>query len=434
MGDVHISTWREGLGSVTLRAETQDAGSLAPIFVHASPRSGSTYFFNVLRRNPNLMCFNETIIDVFSQYGKHDIARFRAAQKWNVNHDFLSRDDFAEFVEAWDAIMPVYPPFPSFQDYVPKDGVLPKDMRAYLSAVIQFARGRGQRPVLCEIHSRGRAGALRSAFAGFHVAQYRDPISQFGSFFRPVAEAGEWGFLTFPLMEMGLGGSHPLYRLVPEQWRVPVRPWPRNDAARRWASAAEYIALVASDRADTIERAFRWHLFSWFLSNLAAVCYSDFVIDIDRLNDDRGYRQSVIDTFAAATGTAPDFADLKKFSRYYAFEGLDMAAVCEQVATTMRVALHEGRIEAALRALSTAEMTIPAAQATEMLLLKLEQSLAAMGTDGAQAEFVGASDWAEISSRRRPLWSDPRLRAVVQHIYPLAAPIVRAGRRIGVWH
>src|SRR5262249_29211206 len=158
----------------------------------------------------NLICFNETISEVFSRYGKNDIAQFKATQKWDLNHNFLDRDDFDEFIEAWDAIMPFYPPFPAFQDYVPPNGVFPPDIRAYLHAVMTYARGRGKRPVLCEIHSRGRVGALRSAFAGFHIAQYRDPLSQFGSFFRPVAEAGEWFFLTFPLKEMGISGDHPL--------------------------------------------------------------------------------------------------------------------------------------------------------------------------------------------------------------------------------
>jgi hypothetical protein len=43
-----------------------------PIFVHASMRSGSTYFFNVLRRNAALMCFNEVVMD-----GKRAYARFK---------------------------------------------------------------------------------------------------------------------------------------------------------------------------------------------------------------------------------------------------------------------------------------------------------------------------------------------------------------------
>jgi hypothetical protein len=413
--------------------DQRDNSLFDPIFVHASPRSGSTYFFNVLRRDQDLMCFNETIIDVFSRYGKRDIARFRAAQKWNVNHHFLDRDDFAEFLEAWDAIMPYYPSFPSFQDYIPRDGVLADDLRLYLQTVMTYARGRRKRPVLCEIHSRGRAGALREAFAGFHIAQYRDPLSQFGSFFRPVAEAGEWGYLTFPLLELGTSGDHPLYRIVPEPWRVPVRPWPRNNAAQRWASAAEYIGMVGSPEPGTLERTFRWHVFSWFLSNLAAISYSDLVIDIDRLNDDLGYRQSVIESLAHAVGAPPDLADLEKFSRYYAFEGLDMAAVCAQVATAMRYAMRDGQIERAQRALTAVEPTISAGQATEMLLDKLERSVAAMRASSTPPVHVDARAWSAIARKQRPLWSDPRVRAVAQRVYPLAAPIARAARRIRTW-
>ena len=170
------------------------ASELSPIFVHASPRSGSTYFFNVLRRDNSLMCFNESIIDVFSYYSKKDIAGLKVAQKWNVNHDFLQRDDFHEIIAAWDAVMHLYPPFPSFQNYLPSGGQIPSNLQAYLDGLMQFARDRGKRPVFCEIYSRGRAGALRGAFGGFHIAQYRDPLSQFGSFVRPLLEGGEWGF------------------------------------------------------------------------------------------------------------------------------------------------------------------------------------------------------------------------------------------------
>ena len=68
------------------------------------------------------MCFNEAIIDIFSYYSKEDLARLKAAQKWNVNHHFLDRDDLDEIIAAWDAVIHLYPPFPSFQDYLPPDG------------------------------------------------------------------------------------------------------------------------------------------------------------------------------------------------------------------------------------------------------------------------------------------------------------------------
>src|SRR4051794_13184441 len=111
-------------------------------------------------------------------------------------------------------------------------------------------------------------------------------------------------------MELGISGDRVLYRIVPEVWRIPVLPWPAADGAQRWSSAVQYVALVASPDAESIERLLRWHLFSWTLSNLAAICYSDLVLDIDKTGHDVDYRQSVIGTLASQIGQAPDFSDL----------------------------------------------------------------------------------------------------------------------------
>lgn len=403
-----------------------------PIFVHASPRSGSTYFFNVLRRNESLMCFNEAIIDVFGYYGKAGAARHKASQRWNVNHDFLERNDFDEFFEAWNSVMHLYPAFPSFRDYLPHDGVLSAELKAYLAGLMKYARSHDKRPALCEIHSRGRVGAIRDAFGGFHIAQIRDPLSQFGSFVRPVIEGGQWGFLTFPLQELGISGAHPLYRIVPTVWRVPVLPWPPENGAQRWSSAIQYIAMVASPLPDTIEQAFRWHLFSWFLSNLAAICYSDCVLDIDRAHDDAQYRHAIIDTFASAIGIAPDFKDLRKFPRFYDFEALDSAAVCNQVTSTIKQALQDSRLEDAVCTLGKGKPMIRPATAAELLFAKLDASLSCLAESGPRRR-IGIAEWKHIADKHKRIWFDPRMRSIGQRIYPFTAPVVQAARRAGIW-
>ncbi len=379
------------------------------------------------------MCFNEAIIDVFSDYGRADIASYKEIPKWNVNHKFLERDDFDEFVEAWDSVMHLYPMFPSFQDYVPPNGVLPYALREYLRGLMKYAQSRGRRPALCEIHSRCRAGALRDTFGGFHIAQYRDPLSQFGSFFRPVAEAGEWGFLTFPLMELGISGQHPLYLLVPEPWRVPVLPWPANDRAQRWSSAMQYIAMVASPRNETIEKVFRWHLFSWVLSNLAAISYSDFALDIDKTHDDSIYRQRAIDELSSKNIGSADFSDLTKFSRYYEFDSFNVGAVCEQVISTMRQALRDGRIERAVHALASQSPRISATTAVDLLVTKIEESIMSMAANPDRRR-LSDEEWKAVAEKHRKIWFNPRLRTFGQYIHPLAAPIVRAARRIRFRH
>jgi hypothetical protein len=409
------------------------ASEFDPIFVHASPRSGSTYFFNVLRRNDSLMCFNEAIIDIFSYYKKEDLNRLNVAQTWNVNHYFLERDGLDEMVSAWDAVKDLYPPFPSFQNYLPPDGQISSALRAYLAGLMRCARDHSKRPVFCEIHSRGRAAALRSAFAGFHIAQYRDPLSQFGSFFRPLLEAGEWGFLTFPLLELGISGEHPLYRLVPERWRPATLPWPNDNRAQRWSSAVEYISMVATSDSGTPEKAFRWHLFSWFLSNLAALSYADLILDIDQAHDDRSYRQTFIDSLSSKCQISIDFRDITKFFRYYEFDSFDVAHICDQVKSAMRDALLDGRLDNAVRMLGTQPPIFAVAAAAETLFAKIDSSLGTMAASSDRCR-INEKDWKAIAAKHRKIWFNTGVRIVAQRLYPLAAPLARAARRRRIRH
>ncbi len=410
-----------------------------PVFVHASPRSGSTYFFSVLRHEKSFLCFNEAIID-----GKEDIARFRKNQDanpvaskqpqlWDLNHHFLDREDFYEFIEAWDAVAHLFPRYPSFQNHLPADGMPSAEVSAYLVALMEFARSRGQRPVFCEINSRGRAGAFRGAFGGFHIAQYRDPLSQFGSFIRAVTEAGFWGFLAFPVTELGTSAKHPLYRVMPEVWCAPDIPWRVESRAQRWASDAQYVAAVGSLQTQNMEKVFRWHMFSWVLTNLAAISYSDLAIDIEKVHDDEDYRASVIGNLERGIGVAPDFRDLRKFVRYCEFESFDMAEVCGEVSATIREAAADGRLGMAVKALGPQSPTTPTAAAVELLLGKIRDSLEAMKASTHRRHF-SAGEWQAIAARNQKIWFNPGVRRLAEHMYPLAAPLVRTSRRARLWY
>jgi hypothetical protein len=411
---------------------------LGPIFVHASPRSGSTYFFNVLRRNDSLLCFNEAIID-----GKHDLARFRilkknfagskSAQRWNVNHEFLEREDFDEFIQAWDAIMHLCPRFPTFVDYLASEGRLSSELTNYLTALIRYAQSQGRRPVLCEINSRGRAGALRSVFGGFHIAQYRDPLSQFGSYIRAVIEGGFWGFLAFPATELGTSGSHPLYLMIPETWRTPQLPWYTGSRAQHWASDAQYFAMVGSSRPENVEQVFRWHMFSWVLTNLAALSYSDLALDIDKAHDDANYRAALIDVISQQLRISPNLCDIRKFDRYYEFESFDASTVCDQVMSTVRDAVKDGRLAQAVRTLGTQAPIIPITMAVDLLFAKIRNSQQLMATNGNR-RHISSKDWKSIADKNRKIWFDPQIRRLAQQVYPLAAPVVRAARRADAWY
>jgi hypothetical protein len=416
----------------------QAVSGFNPIFVHASMRSGSTYFYNVLRRNLSLMCFNEAIMDQKREYARYrrknpDAAYSNKDQKWDINHHFLDSDDYHEFVEAWDAATRLCPDYPELQDYLPLNGVLSNELTAYLSALMQYARAQDRRPTLCEVNSRGRAGALRAAFAGFHIAQFRDPLSQFGSFIRGLIDGGMWSFLAAPVMELGTSRAHPLYRLVPEPCRAPDVPWRVKSRAQFWASNMEYFATVASPEPKAIEKAFRWHLFSWFLTNLAAICYSDVVLDIDKIHDDANYRTSIVSKLEPEIGSPPDFVDLKKFDRYYEFESFDISTVSQQVVSTISDALEDGRLEEAVRSLGALTPAIPSRIAAEVLLAKLNDSRASMAMS-RDRRHMSVKEWSAIVEQNRRIWFNPIVRRIAENIYPVAAPVVHVARRVGLWH
>jgi len=177
---------------------------------------------------------------------------------------------------------------------------------------------------------------------------------------------------------------------------------------------------------ETIERVFRWHLFSWVLTNLVAISYSDLALDIDKIYDDTDYRTAVIDALTSSTGVTPDFSDLSKFTRYCEFESFDVTAVCHKVVSTITDALGDGRLEAALSTLGTEPPITPTAVAVELLLSKIRASLASMAQN--RRHFIGIGEWKAIAKKNRKIWFNPSIRLLARSVYPLAAPIIMKAR------
>lgn len=406
-----------------------------PVFVHASMRSGSTYFFNVLRRDQSLMCFNEAIMD-----GKKDIARAirrrrsgegAATQRWDVNHHFLDRPDYEEFLDAWDVVRDLCPDYPEFIGYYPVNGAIARDLAEYLAGLMGFARARGRRPVLCEVNSRGRAGVLRALFGGFHISQFRDPLSQFGSAVRAILDGGGWGYLASPAVELGSAGGHPMIELVPQEWRPPALPWRTETRSAWWGSNIQYMYLVSNASARTIDQAFRWHLLSWSLSNLAAVSYSDLILDIDRLHDEPDYRAPVVELLENALHMSLDLGDLRKFDRYYVFDTFDPASVCGDVISLLEARARDGRLGAAIGALAPLIPVVPVEYACQVILEKLKASLMSMTVSDNRVS-IPRSEWAAACKRNQRIWYNPTVRQFAELTYPVAASIITAARRFGI--
>src|SRR5262249_52046777 len=126
-----------------------------------------------------------------------------------------------------------------------------------------------------------------------------------------------------------------------------------------------------------------------------------------------------------------DFSDIRKFERYYEFDSFDMAEVCDQVASAVRGALNDGRLDAAVRTLGPQPPVMARAAAAKLLLPKIDAYSPAI-TSAAERRRISVDEWAELAAKNSKLWHRPSVRWVAERIYPLAAPVGRMARRAGI--
>jgi hypothetical protein len=174
-------------------------------------------------------------------------------------------------------------------------------------------------------------------------------------------------------------------------------------------------------------------MFSWFLTNLAALSYADFVLDIDKVHDDANYRDSVVTNLARRLNVALDFNDVRKFDRYYDFASFDAANVCNQVASTITNISKDGHLTDAIHMLGRQTPKMPVASAVNLLIEKMSDSLTRMAVS-AERVHVSSEQWKTIAKTNRKIWFNRRIRWVAKQVYPVAAPVVWAARRADAWY
>jgi hypothetical protein len=178
-----------------------------------------------------------------------------------------------------------------------------------------------------------------------------------------------------------------------------------------------------------MESLLRWHLLSWLLGNLAAVCFSDLVLDLDSISDDTTYRSEFIEALAAAGDVNCDFSDLQKYPRHLAYEGVDAASVCGEIEEVVARALNDGRLSGAVATLSSLPPVRSPEAAFQMLVGKMREAVGQLAI-AADVKFVTSGDWQRIVERHRSLWWNSSIRRLGTIAYPIAAPLLQALRRM----
>jgi len=266
----------------------------APVFVHSSFRTSSTWLWKHFRDHPAFRAYYEIFHEALGGLGM-DGARSFQSDQWRSRHP-ASAPYFLEFIPLMDPAGGIR----GFADepavgacFFPDggiDGNLSSGEMKYVAGLIANAQGSDRIPVLTCTRTLGRAGALKRKFGGTHILLHRNLFHQWNSF-SGQHRTGNLYFLEYLFLVITRSRDDAFMELL--------RTFTPGGIETDFQAALE-------SRYDDIFAIFTaWHVYM----TLHAMRTADIVIDATRLAKDNNYRHLVEDEIRAATGQSLDLAD-----------------------------------------------------------------------------------------------------------------------------
>lgn len=269
-----------------------------PLFVHAWFRSGSTYIWGKLRKNENLICYYEPFHEVLAEPSLRDQIESHAPLETSksMRHPVEDRHYFFEYRQLLSEHRLNFVPELSYHRYFLADNQPDPDRFRYIETLIAFASEEARSPVLCFCRSPMRSAWIKKQFNGTHIAQIREPVSQYNSF-----DVQPYFRTTMIKTALDLRRSSP-------------RCFAHIPNFDRFAAAFEKRSGLPPDQLYQFflkPEDFKAIFFLiWSLSALQSISICDLVLDIDRLSTDTSYQRTMSAWFGDLDCKV-DFSDCK---------------------------------------------------------------------------------------------------------------------------
>ena len=298
----------------------------SPIFIHATWRTGSTWFWGRFRKLPETMCFFEPFTELLETLSPSD-ATLLDHSTWNNRHPV---DDpyFAEylpFLRKAGGIRLFKSEIP-YEWFIPIGG-LGGDLRAaeerYLAMLIRAAEQQARVPVLGFTRSLGRIAAIKKAFAGLHIFQFRSLIKQWCSYLHFKRDGGLFFHRT--LAQIVARCDDPFFSYLSQFYlrrEISLIAVEKMDATTV-STHSTADALFDLPENDAFAMFMAMHIYLY----LNAMLVADICVDVSRMEEDEQYRVDIEADIKVRSGLEVSFADVRDEGFFPADVGFELDAV-----------------------------------------------------------------------------------------------------------
>ena len=280
------------------------------VFIHAAPRTASTWFWSKFREHPATLCFCEPFGPHLGWITRESALTWDRAS-WQSRHSPTEPyyQEYFPLVQEFGAVT-LFDPAMELEWFIPLGGLrgeLRQGEQNYLSLLLEHADDAGRVPVLKFIQSLGRLWAIRNSFGGFHVFLHRNLWRQWLSY-----------------LYYGRRGMHYFYETT-------ARVVARSEDSFLSSMANFYVKRALDfrlrrdedenqppsddERLHLLRSLPEAHAFAMFMAlhihlYLHAQLSADLTVDITKLARDSGYRSHIETELAQRTGLEVSLSDV----------------------------------------------------------------------------------------------------------------------------
>lgn len=288
------------------------------VFIHAAPRTSSTWFWSKFRALPSTLCYYEPFNDKLV-WLTPDRANTIAHDSWDSRHAPTEPyyREYRPLIQKTNGVE-LFDPAMAFQWFIPEGGLrgeLRPREKDYLSLLIRHADKVGKIPVFGGWRSLGRAWAIKQAFGGLNIFQYRNLWQQWLS----MVSYKRRGSLTFyvSVVDTICRDGEPYFSyLVDRGLKHAADPRTGKDPTASPLTWTRSYPNPSRDEAKVrqLELLPEHHTFALFMGlhiylYLHAQISADVAADVTRMARDSRYRSDIERAIKRQTGLTVSFAD-----------------------------------------------------------------------------------------------------------------------------